>query len=101
MTITIHLAPETQKRLQELAARAGQSLERYVEELAEQEVRAANGPGAPQSSAEAAVPPTALTFDEILAPVRKEFQESGMTEEQIDRLLRESLDEVRAGRALC
>jgi hypothetical protein len=74
-------------------------LERYVEELAEQEVRAADGrPGALQSSAEAAIPSTAVTFDEILAPVRKEFQESGMTEEENDRLLRKSLDEVRAAR---
>jgi hypothetical protein len=99
MTLTIHLAPETEKKLQELAARAGQSLERYVEHLAEKEVRAANGrPGTPQPSAEVAIPLAAMTFDQILAPVRKEFEESGMTEEEIDRLLRESLDEVRAAR---
>jgi hypothetical protein len=99
MTITINLTPETEKKLQELAAHAGQSLERYIEQLAEKEVRAANGrPTGLQSSGEAAIPLEAATFDQILAPVREEFEESGMTEEEIDRLLRESLDEVRAAR---
>lgn len=99
MAITIHLAPETEKKLQELAAHSGQSLEQYMEQLAARVVRAANGPpSAPPVRAEADLTPAALSFDDILAPVRKEFEESGMTEGEIDRLLQESLDEVRAAR---
>src|SRR5262249_29958911 len=43
MTITIHLSPEAEKKLQEIAARAGQSLEQYIEQLAEQEALGVNG----------------------------------------------------------
>jgi hypothetical protein len=88
MSITLHLAPETERVLKEKAARAGQTLESYIEGLAEREARGTNG-----------VPTDArgvrTALDELLAPVRKEFEESGMTEEELTEFLTEVRDEVR------
>jgi hypothetical protein len=38
--------------------------------------------------------PEPPTLDEILAPVRKEFVESGMTEEELEVLIDEAREEV-------
>ena len=38
--------------------------------------------------------PEPRTIDEILAPVRKQFVESGMTEEELDVLIDEAREEV-------
>jgi hypothetical protein len=89
MAVTIHLSPETEKRLQELAARAGQSLEHYLARLAEKEAWGANGA---QPS-----PRPEKTFDEILAPVRQGWEEAGMSEEQVDQLFEDTLQKVRQG----
>jgi len=36
----------------------------------------------------------AKSFDEILAPIRRTFQESGMSEDDLDALFEEARDEV-------
>ena len=46
MTVTIRLPPETEQKLREKAARAGQTLEAYLERLAA-EVAAGSGAGLP------------------------------------------------------
>jgi hypothetical protein len=86
MSILLHLSPETEHRLRERAKQRGQTLEAYLEMLAE--LDAANG--------NAATGPTsrAPTFDEILAPMRQGFAESGLTDEELTALLEEAREEV-------
>jgi predicted transcriptional regulator len=50
MTVTIRLEPETERRLKEKAAARGQTLEAYLERLAEREASAGNGTAAPEES---------------------------------------------------
>ncbi|MCI0489011.1 MAG: hypothetical protein L0229_20655 [Blastocatellia bacterium] len=38
--------------------------------------------------------PAAEFFDEILAPIRKTFQESGMSEDELEALFEEAREEV-------
>ena len=47
MRVLLQLPPETERVLKEKAAQAGQTLEAYLEQLAEREARAANGMPAP------------------------------------------------------
>jgi hypothetical protein len=86
MTITISLTPETEERLRSRAAATGLAPDALAEQLLQQALLgptvASGGPG------------TAL--DEILAPFRKEVQESGMTDEQLKNFFTEMRDEVRA-----
>lgn len=96
MTVTINLPAETERKLQELAAQAGQSIEGFIQHLVEREVRQADGvEPAPSADAEggSAVHP-GMTFDEILAPVRAGFAESGLSEEELESLLEEAREEV-------
>ena len=41
------------------------------------------------------------TFDELLASIRRGFQESGMTEEELDALFEEAREEVWQEKQLC
>jgi siderophore synthetase component len=77
--VTVHLPPETERTLREKATSAGVTLEAYLRELAERDAT---------RSARAA------TLDEILAPVREGFAESGMTEDELTVLFEEARDEV-------
>jgi hypothetical protein len=43
MTVTLNLSPETQRRLQALAAQAGQSVEEYLQQLVEARASGENG----------------------------------------------------------
>ena len=63
------LPPGTKEILRELGKRYGQSAEDYLRRLIEMEVLSQK------------------TFGEILAPVRKDFRDSGMTEEKLDNLI--------------
>jgi hypothetical protein len=94
MTVTLNFAPEVEAVLRDRAARAGQSLEGYIQHLVEQEARAANGSPATAPPAAAIAPSADRTFDEILAPVRQGFQESGLTEEELKKLFEEAREEV-------
>ena len=86
MTITISLTPETEERLRSRAAATGLAPDALAEQLLQQAL--------PGSVAPSGRPATAL--DEILAPLRKEIQESGMTDEQLKNFFTEVRDEVRA-----
>ena len=69
MEITITLPEEVERALGRRAAASGQDVKAFVEEMVkEQALR--------------------LTLDEILKPVREEFAESGMTEEELDELIK-------------
>lgn len=76
MDIRISIPAEMQEKLQQRAVASGQNVEAYVERLIE---KALSGPP---------------SIDELLAPVRKEFAESGMTEDELDALIEEAREEV-------
>jgi hypothetical protein len=68
MTITIHLSPEQERRLAERAARAGQNVPAYVHRLIDHDIQAES-------------------LDAILAPVRRDFEQSGMTDDDLTALV--------------
>jgi len=69
MEITIILPEEVERILEKRAAASGQDVKEFVEGMVKDQA-------------------LRLTLDEILAPVRKGFAESGMTEEELDELIR-------------
>jgi hypothetical protein len=89
MTITLNFPSETERELHERAAANGQTEERFIRDLVEREVVATGG------NHTAPVPRHAKPLEEILEPVRREFEASGMTEEELTRFLTEVRDEVR------
>ena len=84
MTVTISFPPETEQALRERADRAGQTIERYIQQLVERDLGGTNGGPRPPAHA-----PSSL--EETLAPVREEFERSGLTDEDLATLV----DEVR------
>lgn len=74
MTLTITLKPEQERRLAERAARAGQDVAAYVHHLIDRDI-------------------DTESLDVILAPVRRNFEESGMTDDDLTALV----EEVREG----
>src|SRR5581483_6296161 len=78
-TETIHiegLPIGTMAALEELARSKGKSAEEYVRTMIEAQLLAQR------------------PFSEIVAPIRKEFKESGMTEDEFDALFKEAREEV-------
>lgn len=73
MTVVLELKPEIEEALKKKANAKGSPLNTYVEELIQKDV----DPGP--------------SIDEILAPVRKEFEESRMTEGELN----EFIDDLR------
>ncbi|MGI8543228.1 MAG: hypothetical protein ACR2MD_07065 [Aridibacter sp.] len=69
MTVVIELKPETEEALHKKARANGFEVNVYLEKLIEKDIRQEK------------------TIDEILAPVRQEFEESGMSEEELDDFL--------------
>jgi hypothetical protein len=68
MTITIELPPEVETALQKKAAADGKNIHTYIFETLQTQ----------------ALKPS---LDEILAPLRKNFADSGMTETELDELI--------------
>jgi len=85
MTISIELAPDEEQKLEEKARAHGQIVSEYVRELIRKELN--GGPGTQQAKS--------TTFDEILAPIREGWEQSGMTEDEIMDLFEETRAEVR------
>jgi hypothetical protein len=75
MTITIDLRPEQERRLAERAARAGQDIAGYVHDLIYRDI-------------------DAESLDRILAPVRRNFEESGMTDDDLAALVEEVREDI-------
>ena len=69
MTLTIHVPINIGAILEEKAKSSGKDVSEYVEDLIEKNIDRPK------------------TLGEILAPVRKNFAESGMTEEELDELI--------------
>lgn len=104
MAITINLPPETEKKLLEHVRQRGQDVSVFVHEVIERAMEAPpergtnGGQAAPVPSSDDTAVHAGMTFDEILAPIRKGFAESGMTDEELDQLFEEALQEVRRER---
>ena len=75
MTITISLSPEQEKRLAERAAQAGQEVVPYIHQLIDRDLEAES-------------------LDAILAPVRRNFEQSGMTDEDLAALVEEVREDI-------
>jgi hypothetical protein len=75
MTITINPSPEQERRLAERAARAGQEVTAYVHQLIDHDIRAES-------------------LDAILAPVRRNFDGSGMTDDDLAALVEEVREDI-------
>lgn len=76
MSIQVELKPEVEAILQKRALDRGCDVAGYVERLIEKDVLAAQ------------------SFDEILAPIRQGFQESGMSEDELDALFEEEREDA-------
>ena len=75
MTITISLSPEQEKRLAERAAQAGHEVVTYINLLIDRDL-------------------DAESLDAILAPVRRNFEQSGMTDEDLTALVEEVREDI-------
>jgi hypothetical protein len=75
MTITIDLRPEQERRLAERAARAGQDIAAYVRHLIDRDI-------------------DAESIDAILAPVRRDFEDSGMIDDDLANLVEEVREDI-------
>ncbi len=80
-SITVVLPPDTEQKLRAKAVSVGLTLESYLGRLAEKD--AANG-AAPREAG----------FDEIVAPVRQAFRDSGMTDDEVKELVEEAREEA-------
>jgi hypothetical protein len=83
-TVTVHLTRDTERALRDKASRSGVSLETYLEQLAEREARNGTVPTLPHPA----------SFDELSAPVREAFRQSGMTDAELTGLVEEAREEV-------
>lgn len=84
MTVTISFPPELERQLHERAAANGQSVEGLALRLIEEALR--NG-GTGTKEAEP-------RLDDILAPIRRGFAESGLSEPELEALFEEAREEV-------
>lgn len=75
MELTITVPSEVERILEQKAAASGQDVKAFVESMV---------------TTQALRP----TLDEILAPIRQGFAESGMTEDELDGFLNEVREEV-------
>ena len=84
MTITLELLPETQRKLEKLAAKNRQDVTGFVRYLIDEKIH----------SASEANSFAGMTFDEVAAPIREDFKASGMTEADFDALIEQAREEV-------
>ncbi len=82
MTITLNLPPATVEKLQAQAAASGKDMNTFVCE-----------------AVEAKLVVSSLTFREILGPLHREVEASGISEEELNTLVDEAVAGARAERA--
>ncbi len=78
MTITINLDPDEESRLRQRAAQNGQDLAGYVHELIARDLTALRP----------------ADVDAALAPFRRQVEESGLTDAQLEEFFEEVREEV-------
>ena len=81
MTITITLPPATEEQLRAQAEATGKNISTLVVEAVEAKLSLAK-----------------LSLRDILGPVHADFQESGMSQAELDTLLEDSLAKARSER---
>ena len=69
MEITISVAPNIEGILAQKAAAEGQNIKEFIESLVEKQA-------------------VRRSLDEVLAPMREDFAKSGMTEDDLDELIK-------------
>jgi hypothetical protein len=77
MTLSISISPEAEAKLKARAADSGMAVEQYAARELERVV-------------------SRPSLDEVLAPLRAEFEASGMSEEELTELLEQAKHEARA-----
>jgi hypothetical protein len=82
MTISITLTADQERKLEAIARRNGKDSSAYVNDMVTAHLNGLESKGG-------------KTFEEILTPVWEGWRASGMTEEEIDDLFRQELQEVR------
>ncbi len=78
MSLTITLKPETETKLKNLSSARGYDVDEFIEKLIEDESNKLR------------------TIDEIFAPFRKNIEESGISEKDLDELFLKARKEVYA-----
>lgn len=81
MTITIDLPASVEEKLRAHAAATGKKIETVVVEAVEAKLTLSK-----------------ISLREILAPIHDDFKKSGMSEQELDHLIQESIAETRAAR---
>jgi hypothetical protein len=76
MEITIVLSPEEETLIQSRATASGEDIASYLQGLIHRHIKAP------------------IILAEVLAPIRREFAESGMSEDELDALVEEARDEI-------
>lgn len=94
MMLHINLPPETERRLRERAAQTGQSAEAFVRSLVERELHSENGGPPALAASESDTSPPSSQLDRVLAPVREEFERSGMTDDELAALVEDLRQKV-------
>jgi len=82
MTVEFELSPEFEVKLRERANAAAKDPATFAREAVEEKLR---GP---------------RSFAEILAPIHKEVEDSGMTDKELDSLIQQAIDDSRRERKL-
>ena len=82
MTVVLELKPEIEEALQKKAKANGFEVNIYLEMLIEKDIDRPK------------------TLDEILAPFRREVEESGITDDELDVLVEESKQDIHNGKTL-
>jgi len=88
MTITISLPPEVEEAVKSQATKEGKPLADYVESLVEEGSRRRDRIDLLAEK----------SFDEILAPFRRNVEESGLSDEALDALFSEARKEASRAR---
>jgi len=88
MTITISLSSEIEESVKSQATKEGKPLEDYVESLVEEGSRRRDRIDLLAEK----------SFDEILAPFRRNVEESGLSDEALDALFTEARKEASRAR---
>lgn len=88
--VNVTLPPETERKLRHQASLRGQTLEVYLQKLAEREAASVNG----------APPATGghPTFEELTAPMSQAVKATGMSDEEVGDFFEEVVEERRAER---
>src|SRR5438270_13107389 len=94
MAVILCLPPEMEQKIRERAARAGQSVECYVQQLVARDVLSTNGEQPARRSQAQPDVPSSRTPEEILTTVRQEFEKSGMSDEELASLVEEIREEI-------